>query len=328
MRVLVTGGGGFLGRHIIGLLRPQGWELRSLGRSPQPALTALGVAHIAGALHDPAAARAAVEGCDAVIHTAAKAGVWGPAADYELANLKGTSVLLDAARAAGVSRFVHTSTPSVVFSGEAFAGADESLPYGRNWLCPYARTKAEAEQLALGAHTSSFRVCALRPHLIWGAGDPHLVPAILRAASRGLPVIGNGRNRVDMTHVRNAAQAHLLALDALDDNRAGGRAYFLSDDAPVELWPWVNRLLADLGKPPLTRRVSLRQAYAAGAVLEFLGKLTGRVEPPKITRFAAVELAKDHWFSVEAAKRDLGYSPQVDPASAWREMVDSFRDRI
>lgn len=325
MRVLVTGGGGFLGRHIVGLLLRRGCQVRSLGRSPQPALAALGVEHIAGHLHDPAAARAAVLGCDAVIHTAAKAGIWGPAADYELANLEGTRVLLAASQAAGVSRFVHTSTPSVVFCGEPFAGADESLPYGRGWLCHYARTKAEAEQLALAADRPAFRVCALRPHLIWGAGDPHLVPAILRAAGRGLPVIGDGQNRVDMTHVRNAAHAHLLALDALGENRAGGSAYFLSDDAPVQLWPWVHRLLADLGKPPITRQISLRQAYAAGAVLEFFGKLTGRAEPPKITRFAAVELAKDHWFNVSAARRDLGYSPVAAPAAAWTEMVEHFR---
>lgn len=328
MRILVTGGGGFLGQEVVNQLLARGERVRSFGRAAQPALTAREVEVLTGDLADAAAVENAVAGCDAVIHTAAKAGVWGSWESYYQPNVVGTQNVLAAMRRHGVTRLVHTSTPSVVFNGESHAGVDEAQPLGTNFPCHYPHTKALAEKTALAAHDGEkLRVIALRPHLIWGAGDPHLVPRILARAHK-LRIIGNGKNRVDLTHVRHAAQAHLRALDVLAEPKhpAGGRAYFISDGAPVELWGWINHLLQQLGRPPVTRKISLATAKNIGAMLEFswraLPFLSG--EPP-MTRFVATELAKDHWYDISAARRELGYAPKTDLSREMAELVVSLR---
>lgn len=313
-KVLVTGGGGFLGRRIVQRLLERGLDVHSLQRSPHPDLAAAGVTVHCGDIADPAAVERAVEDCAAVFHVAAKAGVWGRSRDYERANVMGTRTVLAAVRRHRVPFLVYTSTPSVVFSGESFEGADESLPYGCNWLCHYARTKAQAEAMVLDANGEGLATCALRPHLIWGPGDPHLAPRLLEAARRGrLKVVGDGDNLVDITHVENAADAHLQAWDALKAGKAGGQAYFLSQGDPVNLWDWVNRFLAGNGEPPLRKRISARAAYVAGAVAEGLWTILPLPGEPPMTRFVAVELSKSHWFSIDKARRDLGYRPENFP---------------
>lgn len=325
-RVLITGGGGFLGRAIAERCLARGWQVRATGRSAQPALTARGIEFIAGDIADPAHARSVARGCEAVFHVAAKAGVWGRKADYERANVAGTQAVLDACRAEGIAYLVHTSTPSVVFNGEAFRGADESLPLGRNWLCHYARTKAEAERRVLAAAATGLRTCALRPHLIWGPGDPHLVPRLLaRARAGGLAIIGDGTNQVDVTHVDTAADAHLAALEALRVGRAQGRAYFLSQGEPVRLWDFVNRLLVGAGLAPVKRHIPFPVAYATGAALEATWTALRLQGEPPMTRFVATELAKDHWFNVSAARHDLGLRPAHDTWEALDRLAAGLR---
>jgi len=327
MRILVTGGGGFLGQEIVNQLLARGETVRSLGRAPQPALAARGVEVFQGDLADAGTVVKAAAGCDAVIHTAAKAGVWGTWAEYNRPNVLGTENVLAAVRQHGIQRLVYTSTPSVVFDGQSHAGADELQPIGQNFPCHYAYTKAIAEMKVLAAHDEKkLRVIALRPHLIWGAGDPHLVPRILARAHR-LRIIGDGTNRVDLTHVHHAAQAHLLALDALGKpgHLAGGRAFFISDGAPVVLWEWINDLLLKLGRPPVTRRMSAKGAYAIGAVLETLWRILPLSGEPPMTRFVATELAKDHWYSIAAARKDLGYAPAVDLTKEMNELITSLK---
>lgn len=299
----------------------------AMGRSARPDLEARGIRYVQGDVADYEAVLAASRGCEAIIHTAAKAGVWGSRESYVRANITGTKAVLAACERNQVRCLVHTSTPSVVFSGQAFEGANETLPYGKNWLCHYAETKALAEQIALAAHhPDKLRVCALRPHLIFGKGDPHLLPRVLERAKQGrLRIVGDGSNRVDITHVANAAEAHLLAVDALLAGKAGGKAYFLSQGEPVVLWPWINDFLKQAGVPPITRKISARTAYGIGAVCEGVWSLLRLPGEPPMTRFVAVELAKSHWFSTEAAKRDLGYAPKVSTKEGLDEYVRSLK---
>ncbi|MCX6936279.1 MAG: NAD-dependent epimerase/dehydratase family protein [Verrucomicrobia bacterium] len=324
---LVTGATGFLGGRVLARLRAAGRAVTIVSRSPRPELEAAGVRVVAGALHDPAVCAEAVRGAGTVFHVAARVGVWGAYADFHRDNVLATRTLLAAARAAGVARFVHTSTPSVVYNGRDLAGADESLPLTTKCPSPYPLTKALAEAEARAAHTEKFRVCALRPHLIWGVGDPHLVPRILaRAAAGRLRVVGGGQNRVDMVHVENAADAQLLAERALAEGRAGGKAYFITNGEPVNLWQWVDGLLRALGRPPLPkRRVPLALARALGAGCEAAWALLGRADEPPMTRFIAAELAKDHWFDLGAARRDLGYAPRVSMAEGTAGLVAHLR---
>ena len=327
MKVLVTGGGGFLGGYIVRALLGRGHEVVVFGRSAQPDLEEKGVRVFRGDLFDAAQVHEACEGVEAVFHAAAQTGVWGSWESFYRPNVVGTQNVIDACREHGVKYLIYTSTPSVVFTGEAIKNADESLPYGGNWLCYYAHTKSIAEKEVIEADDpDGLRTVALRPHLIWGVGDPHLVPRIIEQARRGrLRIVGEGDNLVDITHVVNAASAHLLALDALGSGVGGGKAYFISQGEPVRLWDWINDLLGRMGLPPVVKKVSLKKAYAAGVVLECVWKvLRLRGEPP-MTRFVAVELAKDHYFNIEAARRDLGYEPSVSTEAGLEEMVEEIR---
>lgn len=332
MSTLVTGGSGFLGRRLVERLLADGRKVTVLGRTPAPDLEQRGVRFIRASLDEADAVRAACAGFTTVFHVAAKVGVWGRYDDFFRTNVLGTRALLEGCRAHGVQQLVYTSTPSVVYSGQAFAGADESLPLTTACPSPYPLTKAMAEREVLAANSTTFRTVALRPHLIWGIGDPHLVPRVLARARAGrLRIVGNGNNRVDMVHVENAVDAHLLAESALRDGHAlrdnpfepsaAGRAYFITNDEPVVLWDWINGLLRALGEPPVTRRISLGAATILGAACEILWHvLLLRGEPP-MTRFVAAELAKDHWFDPTAARRDFGYAPRVSMAAGTAELV-------
>ncbi len=330
-RILVTGGGGFLGRYLVRRLLERGDRVAILGRTPHPDLVEMGVEEIRADLADRERVTEACRHRDVVYHVAAKAGVWGRWESYFQPNVEGTRAVLEGCRRHGVGKLVYTSTPSVVFTGDPLAGVDESIPYGRHWLCHYAHTKALAEREILDANRSGdLNTVALRPHLIWGVGDNHLIPRVVDRARRGrLRVVGEGTNRVDIVHVANAAEAHLRAERALDEpGRADGKAYFISQGEPVVLWDWINQLLRSLGVPTVDKRVSLRTAYAAGAVCEALYRLLGRKEEPPMTRFLAVELGKDHYFDIGAARRDLGYEPLVSTEAGLVELVAHWRPRL
>ncbi len=328
---LVTGGGGFLGQAIVRQCLARGDRVRVLGRRRYPEVEALGVEGHAGDVADREAVRRACRGVDVVFHTAALAGVWGPRAAFERANVEGTAVVLEACRAEGVARLVHTSTPSVVAApdGSSHEGADEALPYPERFLGHYPRTKAAAERAVLAAHGQGLATVALRPHLIVGPGDPHLLPRVVARARRGrLRIVGPGDNRVDVTDVENAARCHLQADEALAAGRAGGRPYFVSNGEPVALWPWVNGVLARLGAPPVTRRVSFGAAYRLGALLEGVWTVLRLGGEPPMTRFVATQLATSHWFDITAARRDLGYDPERRPLAATTDaIVEDLRAR-
>jgi len=313
LTTLVTGGGGFLGGAIVKALLARGEPVRTFSRGDYPWLAASGVEVHRGDLADSNAVDRSVAGCELVIHTAAKAGVWGPPDEYEATNVRGTENIVTACRRHAVTRLVYTSSPSVVFHGTNESGVDESLPYPSRYLADYPRTKAAAEQLVLGATDRRLAAIALRPHLIWGPGDPHLVPRILERAQRGrLRLVGSGDNRVDSTFIDNAAQAHVLAADKLlSTPEISGNTYFISNDEPLPIRDLINGILAAGGLPPVTQRVPAVAAYLLGAGLEGLGKLTAQRNEPVMTRFVARQLSTEHWYDLTRAKNDLGYRPRV-----------------
>ncbi|MCL4820416.1 MAG: NAD-dependent epimerase/dehydratase family protein [Vicinamibacteria bacterium] len=330
MRVLVTGGGGFLGQAIVERLIGLGHEVTSAARGDYPELRARGVRTVRLDLGDAAAVAAAVAGMDAVVHTAAKAGVWGPRAEYERANVDGTRHVVEACLAAGVARLVHTSSPSVVFDGHDHENAGNDLPYPARHEAIYPETKARAERLVLGANGPALATVSLRPHLIWGPRDPHLLPRLFDRARRGLlRIVGSGHNRVSITYVDNAAEAHVAALLALGPGMPwAGRAYFVNDAEPVVLWQWLNGLLTRLGLPPAKSRVPLGVARTAGAMLETAWRTLGLPGEPPMTRFVAAQLAASHWYDLGPARAAFGYAPPVDAEEALRRTVEWWAPRL
>jgi nucleoside-diphosphate-sugar epimerase len=326
--VLVTGGTGFLGRRLVERLLAQGRRVVVLSRTRPADLEARGVRWIGAAIEDSAAVQAACAGCGTVFHVAARVGVWGPRDAFFRANVLGTRAVIAGCRAGGVSRLIHTSSPSVVYNGRALSGVDESVPLTTDCPSAYPLTKAQAERDVLAANGAALRTVALRPHLIWGPGDPHLVPRLLARARAGrLWIVGDGTNRVDLVHVENAVDAHLAAERALLDpaSPAAGRAYFITNGEPVVLWDWINALLSALGEAPVRRRISHPLARQAGMLAELVWRGFGLAGEPPMTRFVADELAKDHWFSIDAARRDLGYEPRMTMAQGTAQLVAALR---
>lgn len=343
MQALVTGGGGFLGRRIVEMLLARGERVRVLGRRPYPDLEKRGVECVEADVRDAEAVRLACAGVDTVFHAAALAGVWGAPQTFYEVNVRGTANVLQGCREAKVQRLVYTSSPSVAIGERDIEGGDEDLPYPQRYLATYPDSKARAERIVLDAdgwemvpntaaadspdageaNVTRLRTCALRPHLIWGPEDPHLVPRILRSArEKKLAIVGDGTNRVDITYVDNAAHAHLLAADDLaDEARCAGKAYFVGDAEPVVLWDWINTLLTRAGVPPVTRRVPYRLARSVGAVLETVHRLFPALGEPRMTRFVAVQLAKSHWFSHRRAHEDFNYTPIVDADTGMERLI-------
>jgi nucleoside-diphosphate-sugar epimerase len=258
---------------------------------------------------------------------AALAGVWGPYQDYYRVNVVGTENVVAACRGAKIARLVYTSSPSVVFNGRDMEGVDERAPYPTHFDAGYPQTKALAEQFVLRASGSELATVSLRPHLIWGPGDNHLIPRILERGRQGkLRRIGRGDNRVDCIYVDNAADAHLLAADRLEPGSAlAGKAYFISQGEPQKLWELVNRILAAADLPPVTRGLPAGVAYAAGWTLEGVYRLLGLRGEPRLTRFLAREMATSHWFDISAARRDLGFEPAISIDEGMRRLREYFK---
>jgi len=326
MKVLVTGGSGFLGLAIVRMLVDNGHTARSFSRGDYPQLRAAGMDIQRGDLTDLKAFRQAASGCDAIIHTAAKAGVWGPAEDYERINIQGTRNVIQVCRELQIRRLVYTSSASVVFTGSDEDGIDESTPYAQRFLADYPRTKALAEQAVLAANDSELATIALRPHLIWGPGDPHLVPRVLSRARAGkLALVGNGSNLVDSTYVENAALAHLLALEKLClDAACAGKAYFISNGEPLAMETLLNRILAAADLPPINRYIHPQLAYMGGAILEIVYRRLWPQYEPIMTCFVARQLATSHWFQLDRARQDLGYQPHIKLDEGFQYLRDSF----
>ncbi len=319
-QVLVTGGGGFLGKALVKKLLDEGIGVTSFSRHRHPSLSRMGVPQIQGDLVDSGAVRQAVKGMDTVFHVAAKPGVWGPYETYYAANVTGTENVVAACRSEGVKRLVYTSSPSVVFDDSDMENVDESVPYPKTFLAPYPETKAAAEQRVRKAADQGLDVIILRPHLIWGPEDNHLVPGILNRAGR-LKIVGRTDDRVDTIYVDNAALAHVLAARKLEENPSlSGNIYFISQDDPVSKWDMANAFLDAAGLPPIQGRISARTAYVAGWCFEKLYFLLGITREPPMTRFVAKELATSHWFDITRAKKDLGYYPEVTTEEGLRRL--------
>ncbi|MBW1706719.1 MAG: NAD-dependent epimerase/dehydratase family protein [Deltaproteobacteria bacterium] len=329
MKALVTGGGGFLGKAIVSQLLARGDEVRSFSRGDYPELRELGVDVVQGDISNALAVASAAKGCDIVFHVAAKTGIWGPYKGYFSTNVVGTENVIAACRQHKITRLVYTSTPSVVHSGGDVEGINESAPYPDHFDTHYAKTKALAEQMVFSANGDDLATVAIRPHLVWGPGDPNFLPRFIARAKAGrLRKVGKKPHLVDCLYIDNAAEAHLLAADRLSIGSAiAGKAYFISQGEPIDIAELMSRIIGTAGLPPIDRSIPPAAAYAAGWLLEMLyTALRIRKEPP-MTRFLARQLSTAHWFDITAARRDLDYHPAVSIEEGLKRLEEWLRDQ-
>lgn len=326
MKVFITGGGGFLGKHIIRQLLQKGHEVTSYSRGQYPELTELGVKTIQGSLEEKDKLEESSKGHDVFFHTASKVAMWGKREDFYNTNVLGTENVLSACRKNNIPHLVYTSTPSVVFQYESLRGEDESLPYAKNSFSRYAESKAEAEKMVLEANDDNLKTVSLRPHLVFGPGDQNLIPRLIDGHKKGkLKIVGKGENLVDVLYVENAAEAHLLAWETLlkSPERVEGKPYFLGQ-GPVKLWDFINEVLEIHDLPPVKKKISFRTAFQVGKVIEMGSSLIGKFNyHPPMTRFVALQLSKDHYFRHDNAKRDFGWTPTVSLQEGLSRLVSS-----
>ncbi|THB75425.1 MAG: NAD-dependent epimerase/dehydratase family protein, partial [Desulfobulbaceae bacterium] len=287
--ILVIGGGGFVGSAIVKGLINKDVIVTVAGRSHYPHIEKLGVTCFKGDIADPTFVDTICRNVDTVFHVAAKAGIWGSWSEYEAANVTGTKNVVQACLKHKVERLVYTSTPSVVFNKENIINGDETLDYSDAFLCNYAKSKAIAEKFVLDHNSGALKTCAIRPHLIWGPHDPHLIPRVVERARQGkLKIVGDGTNKVDITYIDNVAHAHILAAKELaHEARCAGKAYFIGQEEPVVLWQWINELLKDVSVVEISKKVNFRLAYLVGGLLELIYKGLKIESEPQMTRFLA-----------------------------------------
>lgn len=327
MKALVTGGGGFLGRYIVEQLLARGDDVTVFARGEYPELAEIGAKTIRGDLQHQDDVTQACLDMDAVFHVAAKAGYWGSWESFYQPNIIGTKNVIEACQQQGVGKLIFTSTPSVVANNQSRAGENESLPYPTTFESYYPQTKAMAEQMVTAANNEKLLTVSLRPHIVYGPRDTHIIPRLVNRAKSGrLIQIGDGTNKIDVTYVEDAARAHLLAADALKPKSAvAGSIYFISQDQPVALWPWVNNILQRLGVPQVKRKIPLSIARTIGTGLEFVYRTFNLKGEPRLTRFLANELALSHYYDVSRAKQDFGYQPLVSMEESLERTVDYFK---
>lgn len=310
----VTGAGGFLGKAICKRLLAAGIQVTGFARGDYPELSAMGVKMIKGDIADQTSVIEAMKGCDLVFHVASKAGVWGSKLSYFSPNVAGAANIIQGCKQLGIANLVYTSTPSVTFAGEDEAGLDETAPYAETFLNYYGESKAVAEKMMIDANSEVLKTVSLRPHLIWGPEDPHLVPRVISRAKAGrLKLVGREDKLVDTIYVDNAAYAHILAAINLSepDTKVAGKAYYLSNDEPITMADMLNKILACVDMPKVTQRVPASLAYGVGVMLEAYYSLMNKQEEPVMTRFVARQLSTSHYFDISAAKTDFGYSAIV-----------------
>ena len=319
-RFIVTGAGGFLGKAIATRLASERNEVHSFARGAYPELSKAGILHHRADLSSDLSEFSDVfSGADTVFHVAAKVDMWGPYDEFFRTNVTGTRNIIDMCRRCGVRKLVYTSSPSVIADGSDICGVDESYPYPAHYEAYYPQTKAIAEREVLEADAKGgLRTASLRPHLIFGPGDMNLVPTILERVRQGRMVqVGAGKNIVDFTFIDDCVEAHLCASRALDANpSAAGRAYFITQGEPVNMWDFINEIIKRSALPAISRNIPVRLALLLGSVCEGFVKLMPGNRTPFLTRFLVSEMATSHYFNISAARKELAYRPMLSMKEA------------
>lgn len=320
MILLVTGASGFLGCAVAAHLVAAGHDVRTLQRRPSGVA---GAADVRGTITAPADIARAVDGAEGVVHLAAKVSLTGPPAEFRAVNVEGTRSLLDAAERAGVSRFVQVSSPSVAHAGSALSGVGAGPADPHRARGQYARTKAEAELVALARDSASFRVVAVRPHVVWGPGDTQLVGRIVERARRGrLPLLNGGTALIDSTYVDNAASGIAAALACADE--ANGRAFVLTNGEPRPVGDLIAGICLAAGAPPPRWSIPAWIGRSAGAAIERVWAMVPTADEPPMTRFLAEQLSTAHWFDQRETRAALAWSPTVSIDEGLRRLAASY----
>lgn len=312
---------------LIKRLISDGHQVTSFSRREYPLHWALGISSVQADIRDLEALEKACRGKDVVFHLAAKVGIWGNYSDFESVNVTGTFNVIKACRKQGVGRIIFTSSSGVVFDGKDLEGIDETYPYPEDQGSHYASTKALAERLIIEANSEKLRTISLRPHLVWGPYDAHLIPGILKRVNSGkIRRIGDQEHFIDTTYIDNMVDALILAMDALGNKpEAAGEVFFITNGEPARVWDFVNSIVQIAGHPPIQKKIPERLALFAAGISERTHRLFKIKSEPFMTRYAIREMITNHWFDISKARDILGYNPGVSYAEGFKRLKDYLK---
>lgn len=306
MKVLMTGGRGLLGMATAKALNQSGHEVVLFQRGRAE----IDLPQIQGDIQDLDAVKQAIQGCDGVVHMAARVSTVGTWREFESVNVGGTKHVLRAATAAGVERCVYVSSPSAAHVGEALIGSSATPASPEGARSFYSRSKAMAELEVL--QQVDLATVAVRPHLVWGPGDTQLIGRIVeRARSGRLVLINRGAALIDTTYVDNAADAIVAALQRVTDAQVRGKAFVVSNGEPRTVAELFTRIAWAAGVAPPTRSIPGVLARTGGTAVEAFWRVSKRNDEPPMSRFLAEQLSTAHWFAQEDTQAALVWAPRV-----------------
>lgn len=316
MKVFVTGGSGFVGGHVIEALSPKHAVL-AMARSPRSAEAVARYGATAVSTDLDAVEASHLAGCDAVVHCAAYVEEWGTREQFWKGNVEGTTRMLDAARRAGVQRFVHIGTEAALFDGHDLVDVDEGHPYPAVQKYLYSETKAEAERRVLAANAGGFATISVRPRFVWGPRDTSVLPAVLRMAREGAWAwLDGGRARTSTTHVLNLVRGVELALT----EGKGGEAYFVADEGTRTMREFLSAMAKTQGVTLPDRSLPGAVARPLAAAVEGAWRALGIKRAPPMTAFAVAMMSREVTVNTAKARRELGYAPVIDVAAGLAAM--------
>jgi nucleoside-diphosphate-sugar epimerase len=310
--VFVTGGSGFVGGAVIRSLT-EDHQVNAMARSATAGgvVSKLGAIPVFCSLNDVEAGH--IEGSEIVVHCAAVAGEWAPPGLYYQTNVRGTKRLLEAARLAGVRRFVHISTDSVLLAGMPLREVNESFPLPEATPYDYAATKAEGELTVIAANDPpKFETVAIRPCLVWGPGDTTILPEIKQMVAKGQFLwLSGGKQTISTTNINNLTAGIRLAMT----KPCSGEVFYITDEEPVQMRTFLHSYMHANGVDLPDRSVPAPMAAAAARMIEGIWRRMRPNRQPPLTRLAVELLSLDHYISTDKARRILGYQPSVTIAS-------------
>jgi nucleoside-diphosphate-sugar epimerase/glyoxylase-like metal-dependent hydrolase (beta-lactamase superfamily II) len=324
LRILVTGGTGFVGSTVAKLLAEAGQKVTVTGRNRYKTsrLWHPKINFVVSDICDASSVNSICLGQDVVIHAAAFAATWGDAAKFYAVNVQGTQNIVNACRDRPDVRVVYVSSTAIHFEFCDKQGVQEDSVLPKQFACEYAKSKAEAECVIRKGVENGLNAITVRARAVFGPGDNSLLPRLVVAASDGrLPQIGDGDNIVDLTYVDNLAYALCLAIM----RGKPGSVCTITNEEPVSLWPTLNQIFENLGLPTTRRRVTYTTAMFAAKAASISHRLLRRRGEPKLTTYSVGLLAKSQTFSPEAAHKLLGYRPIVSMEEGTEQTLQSLR---
>lgn len=322
-KVLVTGATGFLGKYVVEELVEHGYQVRAFGRNRAigQSLVNASVTFIQGDLTNQEDLTKACQEMDMVVHAGALSTVWGPWEDFYQTNVLGTKYILEACSEANIERLVYVSSPSIYAAPRDQLDIKESDAPQENRLNNYIRSKLASEKLFKDYPDVSSVI--LRPRGLFGIGDTSILPRVLNLSQKiGIPLIGDGRQLMDMTCVENVALAIRLALET---PQAAGEVYNITNGEPRVFRDLIEETLRGLGYPIRYRKIPAPLVSAISSILEFIYKNLKLKGEPALTRYTYYLLRYSQTLDISKAERDLGYRPKITISEGIEQYVQDYR---